>query len=177
MNIKPLHHNLQGPLLIEFDVFKDLRGSFTEVYNQEAFERLCLPNKFVQTNVSVSNPNVLRGMHFQEGQGKFVTCVKGKIYDVMVDVRKNSNTRGDYTSILLEEGDGKAVWIPDGFAHGFCVIGNKEAYVMYQLTKRYNKYTEKGLAYNDPNIGINWPGSNFILSDKDKHNKSFKELF
>jgi dTDP-4-dehydrorhamnose 3,5-epimerase len=167
---------IDGPLLIEPKVFADNRGFFTERYKLQYSKDLNLP-EFVQDNFSRSLPKVLRGMHYQwdQPQGKLVTALRGKIFDVAVDVRKNSPTFGQHIHAILDGNLAQWLWIPSGFAHGFCVIGDETADVMYKVDTYYNPKGEYGIVYNDPKLNIQWPVSDPLLSEKDKVMQNFAQ--
>ena len=156
--------------IIQLDIYPDDRGFFVERFNAEKFAKLGLPLDFVQDNHSRSKPRVLRGLHYQENpsQGKLVGCLKGKIQDIAVDIRKNSPTYLQYVSVELSGDNGKLLWIPQGFAHGFCVLGEEEADVFYKVDNLYNPAGDKGIIWNDPKINIAWQIKEPILSEKDK---------
>lgn len=161
--------SISGLKIIQNKIFKDERGFFTERYKKDLFSELGLP-EFVQDNHSRSKPGVLRGLHYQTGptaQGKLVSVIRGKIFDVAVDLRKNSPTYGKYEAVELSDENGLQFWIPPGFAHGFCVIGNEDADVFYKVDRPYAPSTEGGIIYNDPGFGIEWPVKNPVLSAKD----------
>jgi len=152
------------------NIFKDTRGFFFEAFNQKIFtDRI----KFVQDNISLSHKNVLRGLHFQIDpmeQGKFVRVLRGSIFDVAVDLRKRSPSYGVYKSFILDDINNNALWIPPGFAHGF-LSTSAETIIQYKTTNFYSPKHERTIAWNDPDIGIDWPISNIldlIISDKDK---------
>jgi len=128
---------------------------------------------FVQDNHSRSFPNVLRGLHYQPGQGKLVSVIRGRIWDVAVDIRPDSETLGQHYSVELSDENGRMLWIPSGFAHGFCVLGDQPADVLYKVTSVYNPVGEGGIAYDDPELGIKWPIENPIISARDKAQQSF----
>lgn len=163
--------------IIELDIWCDSRGFFVERFNQQSFEKLGIPTKFVQDNFSYSLPNVIRGLHYQvnPSQGKLVGCVRGRILDVAVDIRKDSPTFGQHFGIELSGENGKLLWIPAGFAHGFCVLGDEPADVAYKVDNHYSKEGDGGIAFDDPNLAINWPIKNPIVSDKDKALQSFAQ--
>ena len=173
MKITPVKPH--GLVVIELDVHKDSRGFFVERFNQEKFSQLDLPCNFVQDNHSRSAPGVLRGLHYQfdPPQGKLVGVTRGRIWDVAVDIRKDSSTYGQHFSIELTEDNGKLFWIPAGFAHGFCVLGDEPADVLYKVDQPYNQKGEGGLLWSDPDLKIKWPIENPLLSDKDKNWKMF----
>ena len=153
--------------------FKDNRGYFREMFIQSK-----LKSKIVFYVTSTSKKNVIRGLHFQlkKPQGKFLSVLKGKIYDVALDCRKNSKTFGKYYKIYLSEKNATSIYIPPGFAHGFLGI-EKENIVMYGCTNYRHKKSEEGIKWNDKNINIKWPIKKPILSNKDRNNKSFKFYF
>ncbi len=156
-------------IIITLDIYNDERGFFVEKFNKDKFAQLNLPTNFVQDNHSRSKPKVLRGLHYQTNpaQGKLVNCISGKIQDIIVDIRKDSPTYKKYISIELSEDDNKLIWIPAGFAHGFCVLGNKAADVIYKTDNLYNPDGEKGIIWNDPDLNIKWQIENPIISKKD----------
>jgi len=160
---------IPGLLLIEPKVFRDDRGFFTEKYNQKTFHDFGFDEKFVQDNFSRSLPGVLRGMHYQFDlpQGKLVSCTRGRIYDVAVDLRHTEASFGKWFGIELSGDQPNALWIPAGFAHGFCVLGSEPADVSYKTSTLYNAKGELGLRWNDAKISIDWPIKNTILSPKD----------
>lgn len=169
MNVRPTR--LPEVLLVEGPVFRDARGSFTEVFHAVKFADLGLPVTFEQDNHSRSEEMVLRGLHYQVGvpQGKLVRVVTGRIYDVAVDLRRSSPTFGQWVGEYLEAGDGRQLWIPDGFAHGFLVLSG-HADVTYKCTTRYRAPDDRAVLWSDPDLGISWPlppGSVPILSPRD----------
>ena len=160
-------------MLIEPKVFGDARGFFCESFNQAAFNAATgTAFEFVQDNHSRSSKGVLRGLHYQlppHAQGKLVCVVRGAVWDVAVDIRQNSATFGQWVGQELTEDNHKQFWIPPGFAHGFVVL-SESADVVYKTTNYYAPQSERGLMWNDPDIGIAWPdlGMEFWLSDKDQ---------
>lgn len=168
---------LKDLLVVELDVHGDERGFFIERFQQEKFKELGLPTDFSQDNHSRSTKGVLRGLHCQHTppQGKLVGVIRGKIWDVAVDIRPSSETFGQHFAIELDDMNGKLLWVPAGFAHGFCVLSEGLTDVIYKTTAIYNPQGEEGIAWNDPEININWPVENPIISDKDKNQKSFEE--
>lgn len=169
---------LRGLLLIEPDVFRDERGFFFESFNQKNFEQLIGRNvQFVQDNHSHSVHNVLRGMHYQirHTQGKLVRIVAGDVFDVSIDLRKSSPTFGKYFSVHLSAENKRMLWIPEGFAHGFLVL-SKYAESIYKTTDYWAPEYERCIAWNDPDIDIDWPLSMPpILSPKDEAGKSLTQ--
>lgn len=158
---------LDGLKIVELDVYGDSRGFFVERYNEEKFREHGLPTYFAQDNHSRSAPGVLRGLHFQPtpAQGKLVGCGKGRIWDVAVDIRVDSPTLGQHFGLELSDTNGLLLWIPPGFAHGFCVLGNERADVLYKCTSVYNPKGEQGIAWNDPDIAVAWPFAGMQLQD------------
>ncbi len=169
---------LEGLKVITLKRFGDDRGFFQERYKRSTFESQGIPNDFVQINHSRSAPGVLRGLHFQHDlpQGKLVGCITGSVWDVAVDIRHNSPTYGQHFGIELSESNGRLLWIPAGFAHGFCVLGDQPADVMYSVDAEYNPKTELGILWNDPEFAIKWPVDNPVLSGKDEVAQSFSDF-
>ena len=171
---------IEGLLIIEPTVFGDSRGYFFESYNKQRFnEATGLDIDFVQDNQSKSCYGVLRGLHFQKppyAQSKLVRCVRGKVLDVAVDIRKSSPTFGKYVAVELTEDNHRQLFIPHGFAHGFVVL-SEEAIFQYKCDNFYNKESEGAIAWNDPEINIDWtiPFDEVMLSDKDKVNPLLKD--
>ncbi len=168
---------LDGPLLIEPKVFKDPRGFFYETWQKNRYEGVGLPSEFVQDNTSYSSRGVLRGLHFQQphAQGKLVTVLLGEIYDVIVDIRVGSPTFGKWEGFQLNSDDNVQLWVPTGFAHGFCVTSEK-ALVIYKVTDVYRPEEEASVIWNDPAIGVKWPDLEFQLSAKDLKGKPLSEF-
>ena len=169
---------LEGLLLVTLDIYRDDRGFFCEKFHEEKFKDLGISENFIQDNHSRSAPKVLRGLHFQNnpGQGKLVSVVRGSIFDVVVDIRKDSSTYGKWTSVEISEENGRALWVPEGFAHGFVVTSDHDADVTYKVTGKYNPKGEGGIIWNDPDLGINWPISDPVLSDRDQKQPAFSAL-
>ena len=170
--------------VIEPTVFGDNRGYFMETYNDEFKPYIKhfdgSPAEFVQDNQSKSKKGVLRGLHFQKNnpQGKLVRCLEGEVYDVAVDLRKDSETYGKWYGVLLSEENKKQFYIPEGFAHGFAVQTDTATFA-YKCTRLYDPTDEGGLMWNDPDIGVDWnipEGMDVLLSEKDKKNPAFKDL-
>ncbi len=170
---------LKDALIIIPKIYKDKRGFFMETYNEAVFRKILgIKAKFIQDNHSKSKYGVLRGLHFQKPpyeQAKLVRCIKGKILDVIVDIRKNSPTYGKYYSVVLSSKNKKMLYIPRGFAHGFLVL-SKEAEVIYKVDNKYAPQYESGIIWNDPYLNIPWPIREPILSEKDKKWKTIKDL-
>ena len=170
--------SIEGVYVIEPTVFDDDRGYFMETYHRGEFEENGLNVDFVQDNQSKSTKGVLRGLHFQytQPQGKLVRVIKGEVFDVAVDLRKDSQTYGQYESIILSEDNKKQFYVPPGFAHGFLVLSD-EAEFTYKCTDFYNGPDEGGIIWNDSDIAIDWPldENDLILSEKDKKWKPLKD--
>jgi dTDP-4-dehydrorhamnose 3,5-epimerase len=160
-----------GLKVVQLKIYHDNRGFFVERFNKKIFQDLGLPVDYFQDNHSLSAPNVIRGLHFQNNpsQAKLVGCLRGKILDVAVDIRKNSSTFGKYFSIELSAENGKLLFIPAGFAHGFAVLGDEPADVMYKVDNQFSKEGDGGIRFNDPDLKIDWQIANPIISDKDKN--------
>lgn len=168
---------IEGLKVIEPSVFGDIRGFFMESYNYRDYSQAGLGMKFVQDNISMSRKGVLRGLHFQHKypQGKLVSVIKGEVFDVAVDIRKDSPTYGQWYGITLTEENKKQFYVPEGFAHGFLVL-SEEAVFTYKCTDYYHPKDEGGIIWNDADIGIKWPleyMDGITLSEKDKLLKSF----
>ena len=173
--------DIEGLYVIEPTVFKDERGYFVETYNQNDMKEAGLDMVFVQDNQSMSTRGVLRGLHFQKQfpQGKLVRVVRGKVFDVAVDLRSDSKTYGKWFGVELSAENMKQFYIPEGFAHGFLVLSD-EAEFCYKCTDFYHPGDEGGLAWNDPEIGVEWPleeGFDLIISEKDQKWKGLKDTF
>lgn len=160
--------SLPGVLLLEPQVFEDERGFFMETYNAQRYSQYDLPEKFVQDNHSKSVHNTLRGLHYQlnNPQGKLVRVIQGEVFDVAVDVRKKSPTFGEWVGIHLSGENKKQLYIPEGFAHGFCVL-SETAEFLYKCTDFYSPKDERGIIWNDPSLAIEWPIDEPIISGKD----------
>jgi len=159
---------LPGCVVIEPQVFGDSRGFFYESYNEAKYREAGIDRRFVQSNVSRSARGVLRGLHYQwpHPQGKLVSVLEGEVYDVAVDIRRGSPTFGQWAGVMLAAENHRHFWIPEGFAHGFCVV-SEFATFSYQCTDLYDAKADGGVRWDDPAIGIDWPISSPLLSDKD----------
>lgn len=169
---------IKGLFVIKPKVFEDARGYFFESYNNAVFEKAGLHLNFVQDNQSLSQKGVLRGLHFQNpphAQGKLVRVITGAVYDVAVDIRKNSPTYGKYFGLELTGKNKWMMYIPEGFAHGFLTLEDNTVF-SYKCTNYYHKAAEDCLLWNDPDIGISWNAENPLLSDKDKEGKLLKDF-
>jgi dTDP-4-dehydrorhamnose 3,5-epimerase len=154
--VRVLPTKLSGPVLIEPAVHGDARGFFLETYRRSGLEELGIADDFVQDNHSRSRRGVARGMHYQPGQAKLVRCARGSIFDVLVDLRSGSSTFGHWEGFELSDTNHRALYCPDGFAHGFCVL-SEIADVVYKTSDYYDPEAEGGFAYDDPAVGIEWP--------------------
>lgn len=165
--------------VIKFEPYKDDRGYFFEAYNKNDFTKIGITEEFVQDNQSMSSKGVLRGLHFQINypQSKLVRCLKGKVYDVAVDIRKGSPTYGKYFGVILSEDNNTMFYIPKNFAHGFLVLSDTAIFT-YKVTDFYHPNDEGGIMWNDKTLNINWPkiDTEIILSEKDKLHPPFSKL-
>ena len=163
---------------ITLNVFSDARGVFCERFREDHWAALGMTARFVQDNWSHSKPGVIRGLHFQHTpmQGKLVGCTRGRVLDVAVDIRPNSSNFGKHVAVELSESNATLLWIPAGFAHGFCVLGDQPADVVYKLTAHYNAAGEQGLRFDDPALAIAWPVAQPMLSARDQAQPSLAEL-
>jgi len=168
--------SLKGLVVIEPQVFRDSRGYFLESFQAARFHEHGIPD-FVQDNFSRSKRGVLRGLHYQlpHAQGKLIGVTRGKVWDVSVDIRLGSPTFGQWLAFELSDENQLQVYVPPGFAHGFCVL-SEEADFYYKCTDYYNPTTEKGIAWNDPELKISWPVQEPILSAKDQHYLPLKNI-
>lgn len=170
--------NIDGLLIFTPKIFEDQRGCFSESYNRDSFERLGFSQEFLQDNVSHSNKNVIRGLHYQwDGpMGKLIQAVKGSLLDVVVDIRHGSPTFGQHASILLSEKNGKLFWVPPGFAHGFLALEHGTV-AHYKCTAVHNDKAESGINPYDETLGIDWgiATNRAILSEKDLKAQSIEK--
>lgn len=166
--MKIIETKLPGCVVIEPAVFGDERGFFFETWNADRYGQHGLPTRFVQSNVSSSAQGVLRGLHYQwpNPQGKLVSVLEGEVYDVAVDIRRGSPHFGQWAAVVLSAGNKRQFWIPEGFAHGFAVLSER-AIFSYLCTAQYDKVADAGVRWDDASIGIDWPISEPLLSDKD----------
>ena len=167
---------IDGLLIIEPKIFADPRGMFYEVYSESRYEEHGIPC-FIQDNHSVSKKGVLRGLHYQvnPGQNKLVRVTRGEIFDVAVDIRKQSPTYGKWWGLSLSETNNFQLYIPIGFAHGFCVL-SESAEVLYKCSDYYSPENERGILWSDRDLAIDWPVKDPILSEKDAVYPLFREL-
>mgnify|MGYP001324893637 CR=1 FL=1 len=166
--MKVMECSLPGVKVIETDCFNDERGRFLENYRLSLYKDIDINYNFVQDNIVHSKKNVLRGLHFQKmyPQGKLISVIEGEIFDVAVDINKNSRTYGNWVGENLSFDNHKQLFIPPGYAHGYCVLSDS-ASIMYKCTEYYFKNDQNGIIWNDSNINIDWPIVNPIISKKD----------
>ena len=180
--MKRIDTEIEGVYIIESDCFGDNRGWFMETYNEQKFHEMGIENVFVQDNLSYSTQkNTFRGLHYQKdpySQAKLVRCIKGKILDIVVDIRKGSPTYGKYVTCELSEENKRMFFMPRGVAHGFLTL-SEEVLFQYKVDNLYNKESEGGIRFDDPTINIDWKGLldgiEPVLSDKDKILPSLKD--
>lgn len=174
MKVTPLA--IPGVKLLEPARVEDERGWFMEEFQDQRFQQLGLPARFRQENRSRSRQNVLRGLHYQllRPQGKLVACTRGRIFDVAVDIRRGSPTFGKWVGVELHEDSALQLWIPEGFAHGFIAL-TPIADVAYRCTELYDRSDDRGVLWSDPDIGIRWPVSNPVLSNRDRALRPLRE--
>lgn len=168
---------LPGVLIIEPPIFGDTRGFFQETWQSKKYEEIGIRETFVQDNLSFSTRGVLRGLHYQQPntQGKLVSVIQGEVFDVAVDIRVGSATFGQWIGVYLSGENHRQLWVPPGFAHGFCVLSDF-TYFTYKCTDIYTPSAEGGVLWNDPDIGIEWPLKDVLLSDKDQIYPRLKEV-
>jgi dTDP-4-dehydrorhamnose 3,5-epimerase len=167
---------LRGLLTVEPDVFRDERGFFLETFSRSRLAEAGIDVEFVQDNHSRSIRDTVRGLHFQvgSGQAKLVRVARGRIWDVAVDIRKDSPTFGDWEAFELDDEQNRQLFVPVGFAHGFCAL-TELADVCYKVSAPYDAALERGVRWDDPRIGVRWPTSNPHLSDRDRNNPPLEE--
>ena len=177
MKFNSTETELAGVLVIEPAVYGDSRGFFLETFNQKRYAEAGLDRQFVQDNHSRSSRGVLRGLHYQlnRPQGKLVMAIKGEIFDVAVDIRRGSPTFGKWVGVNLSEENHKQIFVPEGFAHGFCVV-SETADVVYKCTEVFTPGDDHGILWSDETIGIDWPTSEPSLSEKDAENPRLAEV-
>ena len=177
MNFNVEESELEGVLLIQPAVYYDPRGRFFESFQKERYKEIGIKEEFVQDNQSVSLKNTIRGLHYRVSpeQAKLVRVIKGEVFDVVVDIRSQSPTFGQWRGYTLSDSNCRQIYIPVGFAHGFCVL-SETAEFLYKVSEYYSAEKEKGIMWNDRDIGIKWPTSKPILSEKDKTNPALKDI-
>ncbi|TPG11184.1 dTDP-4-dehydrorhamnose 3,5-epimerase [Rhodanobacter glycinis] len=175
--MKVIETALPGALILEPQVFGDARGFFYESYNEAKYRAAGVDHRFVQSNVSRSARGVLRGLHYQwpNPQGKLVSVLEGEVYDVAVDIRRGSPTFGQSVGVMLTADNHRHFWVPEGFAHGFCVLSEFATFT-YQCTALYDAKADAGIRWNDAELGIDWPLSDPLLSDKDGRTPLLKDV-
>ncbi|MDE2088545.1 MAG: dTDP-4-dehydrorhamnose 3,5-epimerase [Gammaproteobacteria bacterium] len=175
--MKLIETALPGVVLIEPRVFEDARGYFLETWHQSRYAEAGLDLRFVQDNISYSRHGVLRGLHFQNPnpQGKLVYVLEGEVFDVAVDVRVGSPSFGRWVGVALSADNKRQMYIPPGYAHGFCVTGD-HALFMYKCTDFYHPQAEAGIRWDDPDLAIAWPLANPQVGDKDRRAPALKDL-
>jgi len=175
MNVLPT--DLEGVYILEPTVFGDHRGFFMETHNQKRYRDNNIDRTFVQDNLSYSSRNTLRGLHYQlpQSQAKLVQVITGEIYDVAVDIRKGSPTFGKWVGVHLSDENHRQIFVSEGFAHGFCVL-SETAHVLYKCTDFYSPKDEKGVLWSDPDLSIDWPVTEPVLSEKDEEYPCLSEI-
>jgi dTDP-4-dehydrorhamnose 3,5-epimerase len=177
--MKLIETKIKDLYILEPRVFGDDRGYFFESFNSQTFQELIGEDvEFVQDNQSMSGKNIVRGLHFQNppfAQGKLVRVIKGEVIDVAVDIRKDSPTYGEHVSVRLSGENNRMFWIPPGFAHGFSSL-EEETIFSYKCTNYYSKESEGSVAWNDPELNINWEVENPIISEKDQESPLLSDL-
>jgi len=168
--VKVTELHIHELLMIEPDVYEDKRGYFMEVYHHNRYAEIMNNTAFVQDNLSFSVKNTLRGLHFQfkHPQAKLIQVISGEVFDVAVDIRNGSPTFGKWAGEILSDQNRRQLFIPEGFAHGFCVL-SETAHVLYKCTDVYYPEYDKGIVWSDPDMGIDWPIKNPLLSEKDRN--------
>jgi dTDP-4-dehydrorhamnose 3,5-epimerase len=175
MSFRRLPTEIEGVVLIEPDVHGDERGFFVETFRESELAELGIDVHFVQDNHSRSAARVLRGIHLQAGQAKLIRCPRGRIFDVAVDLRPDSATYRRWEGYELDDVSHRQLFIPEGFGHGFCVLSDS-ADVLYRVSSYYDPEIETGIAWDDPEIGVNWPISDPVLSDRDRNAPRLAEV-
>jgi dTDP-4-dehydrorhamnose 3,5-epimerase len=175
--MKIIELELPGVKIIEPDVFLDSRGYFLETYQESRYREIGIDVSFVQDNLSFSTQGTLRGLHFQypHSQAKLAQVVRGEVLDVIVDIRRNSPTFGCWEGVRLSEKNHKQLFVPEGFAHGYCVLSD-EAIFAYKCSDVFTPECEKGVLWSDQDIGIDWPVKTPILSEKDRRYPCLKNI-
>ena len=178
--MKFIERELAGVYLIELEAFQDHRGSFARTFCARTFREYCLKDNMVQSNCSISiSKYTLRGLHYQvkgAEEAKLVQCIRGKILDVIIDIRKSSRTFGKHIKVELSDSNNQLLYVPEGFAHGFMTLV-ENCHVFYQVSNFYAPDKEQGIRWNDPFFGIEWPCENPILSEKDANHPDFNPNF
>ena len=167
--MKLIETGIPGLVVVEPEVYGDSRGFFMETWNSDRYGACGLPDRFVQSNISRSAAGVIRGLHYQHpcAQGKLVSVLEGRVYDVAVDIRSDSPTFRQWAGVELSAANHRQLYLPEGFAHGFCVLGDS-ALLSYLCTTLFNAEYDAAIAWNDPDIGIEWPIEHQSLSERDR---------
>jgi dTDP-4-dehydrorhamnose 3,5-epimerase len=179
-NLKVTKLYIPEVLLIEHEAYSDERGWFMELWSEDNLKYLGINTRFVQANVSKSRYGTLRGLHFQMApfeQAKFIRCIKGEIFDVAVDIRKESKTFGKYVNAVLSEDNFKSLFIPRGFAHGFLVTSKEDAIVEYFVDNKYSKDSESGIRWDDPQVNVIWPFKPLVINEKDFKLRNLSNIY
>lgn len=177
ITMKFIPTKIKDVLIIEPEVFGDQRGFFLETYRRDLFREHGIDVEFVQWNHSLSVKNTLRGLHYQAAkpQGKLLRVIRGEVYDVAVDIRSSSPAFGQWVAEIISAQNKKQLFVPAGFAHGFCVLSDTAEFI-YACTDYYHPQSERGIAWNDPDLAIPWPVQKPILSEKDTHYPRLKDI-
>jgi dTDP-4-dehydrorhamnose 3,5-epimerase len=177
MGLRRLETRIPGLVLVEPVVHPDSRGFFLETYRREDYRRLGVDVEFVQDNHSRSQRDAVRAFHFQlrPGQAKLVRAARGEIYDVAIDLRRGSPTYGQHESFVLDDRSHRQLFVPVGFAHGFCVT-SETADVTYKVSSYYDPENERGIAFDDPALGVSWPVEQPLVSERDRSNPRLEEI-
>ena len=176
--MQALKTNLEGVLIIEPQVFEDERGFFAETFQKERYREIGITDDFVQDNLAFSKKGVLRGLHYQKpphAQGKLVSVLRGKVFDVAVDIRFGSPTFGKSVVVELSGENKKQLWIPKGFAHGYLTLEDNTLF-FYKCTNSYAPESDAGVRWDDPDLAINWPLKSPVVSEKDQNNPFLKGI-
>ena len=175
--VKVIETAIPFVLIFEPRVFSDGRGQFLETWSKQKYQEAGICGQFVQDNVSYSTKGTLRGLHYQHpnGQGKLVQAVEGEVFDIAVDIRPDSPTFGRSVSVILSKENHRQMYIPSGFAHGFCVL-SESAVFSYKCTDYYARSSEGGVLWSDPDLAIDWPVSDPLLSEKDAKCSCLKDI-
>ena len=169
--------SLEGVLIVEPDVFRDDRGFFTETYRRDRYEGLGIGCEFVQDNLSLSRRGTVRGLHYQhpQAQAKLIQAVRGEVFDVCVDIRVGSPRFGSWFGLRLSSEENRQVFVPEGFAHGFCALTD-DAMILYKCSRSYAPDCDAGILWSDPEIGIDWPMREPHLSSKDRQHPRLRDV-
>jgi dTDP-4-dehydrorhamnose 3,5-epimerase len=175
--MKVVQTALEDVLFIEPDVFGDERGYFVETFHRKRYKQEGVDTEFVQDNLSFSSKGIIRGLHYQfpQAQAKLVQVIKGEVFDVTVDIRRGSPTFGKWISVAISDENKRQIYIPEGFAHGFCVLSDT-AFLSYKCSDLYAPESEGGILWSDPDLGIDWPVKQPVLSEKDRQYLCLKDI-